>query len=103
MASDNPLLDLGAPPIACYVVTDIETDGPTPGENSMRSFASAVVMADGTLGETFAATLIPLPEAAPHPRTLAWFLKNPEAWKNATANPEEPGAVMQRYVAWLRH
>ena len=35
------LLDLGAPPIACFVVTDIETDGPTPGENSMRSFASA--------------------------------------------------------------
>jgi hypothetical protein len=91
-----------APPIACFVVTDIETDGPTPGENSMRSFASAVLLADGMPGRTFAAALHPLPAAEPHPMTLAWFKQNPEAWQNATANPEEPQAVMRRYVDWLR-
>lgn len=30
-----------------YVVTDIETDGPWPGANSMRSFASVAVNAEG--------------------------------------------------------
>lgn len=98
----NQIQDPCTPPVACYVVTDIETDGPTPGENSMRSFASAVVLPDGTLGETFAAALHPLPGAEPHPKTLAWFLQNPEAWKNATENPEDPAAVMRRYIAWLR-
>jgi hypothetical protein len=94
--------DLGHPKIACYVVTDIETDGPSVGTHSMRSFASAVVLQDGELGDTFAAALHPLPGAAPDPRTLAWFQQHPEAWENATANPEDPGEVMRRYAAWLR-
>ena len=92
----------GADNIACYVVTDIETDGPDPGPNSMRSFASAVLLADGTLGGTFSGTLEPLPGAQPHPQTLAWFLQNPEAWANATSNPEPPTAVMHCYADWLR-
>lgn len=96
------ILDSGADPVACYVVTDIETDGPVPGVNSMRSFASAVVLANGTLAGTFSAVLHPLAGSEPHPRTLAWFLGNPEAWKNATTDPEDPAAVMQRYLAWLR-
>jgi hypothetical protein len=94
---------LGQPVVACYVVTDIETDGPDPGPNSMRSFASAVVLADGAPGGTFTATLEPLPGAEPHPQTLAWFLQNPEAWANATSNPEAPDRVMRRYAQWLRH
>lgn len=98
----NQTADPAAMGIACYVVTDIETDGPTPGENSMRSFASAVVLADGTIGGTFAAALHPLAGAEPHPKTLAWFQQNPEAWKNATADPEDPAIVMRRYVNWLR-
>lgn len=89
--------------IASYVVTDIETDGPEPGCHSMRSFASAVVLADGTPGGTFTATLAPLAGAEPHPQTLAWFLQNPEAWENATSNPEDPSIVMRRYVGWLRN
>ena len=31
-----------------YVVTDVELDGPWPGINSMRSFASVAISADGT-------------------------------------------------------
>ncbi|MFH9352772.1 hypothetical protein [Kitasatospora sp. NPDC017646] len=35
-----------------YVVTDIEVDGPWPGANSMRSFASVATTMDGrTFGE----------------------------------------------------
>ena len=40
-----------------YISTDIETDGPIPGVNSMLSFASAAFLADKTLIGTFSANL----------------------------------------------
>jgi hypothetical protein len=47
-----------------YVSTDIETDGPVPGLNSMLSFASAAYLADKTLVRTFSANLETLGVAA---------------------------------------
>lgn len=49
-----------------YVVTDIEVDGPWPGPNSMRSFASVAVTLDGTEHGRFEAVLEELPGAAPN-------------------------------------
>ena len=46
-----------------YVSTDVETDGPIPGINSLLSFASAAYRADKTLLGTFTANLEPLPGA----------------------------------------
>ena len=85
-----------------YVVTDIETDGPWPGPNSMRSFASVAVTADGTEHGVFEAVLEPLPGAAPNPRTLAWFHTQPEAWAAATTDPQPVAEVMKAFVAWVR-
>ena len=85
-----------------YVVTDVELDGPWPGINSMRSFASVAISADGTEHGRFEAVLEPLPGTAPDARTLAWFADHPEAWHAATTSPEPVVAVMERYVAWLR-
>lgn len=85
-----------------YVVTDIEVDGPWPGPNSMRSFASVAVDADGTELGTFEAVLEPLPGAAPNPDTLAWFRTQPEAWAAATTDPRPVPEVMAGYVDWLR-
>ena len=49
----GPRHDLGVDSRAAdpwtYVVTDVELDGPWPGINSMRSFASVAVTADGEL------------------------------------------------------
>lgn len=85
-----------------YVVTDVELDGPWPGINSMRSFASVAVSADGTEHGRFEAVLDPLPGTAPDARTLEWFATQPEAWAAATIDPEPVPQVMQRYVAWLQ-
>lgn len=84
-----------------YVVTDIEVDGPWPGPNSMRSFASVAVSVDGTEHGRFEAVLEPLPGAAPDERTLAWFETLPEVWAAATTDPVAPGEVMARYAAWV--
>ncbi|HEY9537859.1 MAG TPA: exonuclease domain-containing protein [Kiloniellaceae bacterium] len=87
---------------AVYVVTDIEVNGPTPGEHSMLAFASvAVDHAGGELG-SFEAVLETLPEAGEDPITIDWFRGFPDAWAAATTNPGPPSEVMQRYAAWLR-
>ena len=78
-----------------YVVTDIEADGPTPGENSMLSFASVAIDETGTLLAEFETILKPLVNARPHPATLAWFQTQPEAYAAATQNPKSPEVEMQ--------
>src|SRR3546814_4199075 len=81
---------------AVYVVTDIEVNGPTPGEHSMLAFASvAVDHAGGELG-SFEAVLETLPEAGEDPITIDWFRGFPDAWAAATTNPGPPSEVMQR-------
>lgn len=83
-----------------FVVTDIEVDGPWPGSNSMRSFASVAVTAAGRqLGE-FEAVLEPLPGAQPNPDTYAWFQTVPEAWAAATRSPRPVPDVMEDFAAW---
>lgn len=85
-----------------YVVTDIEVDGPWPGPNSMRSFASVAVRADGREVDTFEAVLEPLPGAAPNPDTLAWFEQHhPDAWAACTTDPEPVPTVLARWVDWI--
>ena len=85
-----------------YVVTDIEADGPTPGENSMLSFASVAVGENGTEFGSFESVLQSLPEAAPHERTLAWFKTQPEAYAAATRDPQSAEFEFKRYRHWVR-
>src|SRR5208337_796411 len=85
-----------------YVSTDIETDGPIPGPNSMLSFGSAAYRADKTLLDTFSANLETLPEANPDPKTMAWWRDNAGAYAATRTDLEQPEAAMRRYVAWLK-
>jgi hypothetical protein len=85
-----------------YVSTDIETDGPVPGLNSMFSFGSAAYLADKTLLQTFSANLETLPEASGNPETMAWWQTQPEAWEACRKNLQAPSIVMPQYVSWLK-
>jgi hypothetical protein len=85
-----------------YVSTDVETDGPIPGPNSMLSFASAAYLADKTLVGTFSANLETLPGATGDPVTMAWWDQHREAWAAARSDPEDPTVAMRRYVRWLK-
>lgn len=85
-----------------YISTDVETDGPIPGVNSMLSLGSAAYLEDKTLVDTFYVNLELLPEASPDPRTMAWWQKEPEAWAQCRENPEDPKEAMKNYRRWLR-
>jgi DNA polymerase III alpha subunit (gram-positive type) len=85
-----------------YVSTDVETDGPIPGVNSMLSFGSAAYRADKTLVSTFAANLETLPGAVANPKTMAWWQTQPEAWKAHRQDLQPPQTAMKNYLAWLK-
>jgi hypothetical protein len=85
-----------------YISTDVETDGPIPGPNSMLSFASAAYRADKTLLDTFTTNLHLLPEAMPDAKTMDWWRENQAAYDATRINLEEPAAAMRRYVDWLK-
>lgn len=56
-------------PPEIYVSTDVESDGPIPGPNSMLSFGSVALDAEGTLHGEYSANLLELRGAvgeAPH-------------------------------------
>ena len=84
-----------------YISTDVETDGPIPGPNSMLSMGSAAYTADKQLVSTFSANLELLEGATPDPKTAAWWATQPEAWAACRTDPEAPDAAMKRYVAWI--
>ena len=85
-----------------YVSTDIETDGPAPGLNSMLSFASAAYLADKTLVRTFSANLETLGGASADPATMAWWKSQPLAWQACRRNLQPPVLIMPQYVSWLK-
>lgn len=84
-----------------YVSTDIESDGPIPGANSMLSFGSAAFLPDGTMHGTFSANLETLPDAVAGHAAMEWWGRNPKAWAACRANAQDPKEAMSRYVGWL--
>lgn len=84
-----------------FVVTDIESDGPTPLHNSMLSFASVALDADGNRHGEFEAVLTPRADRHPNPDTMAWWQTQPEAWVAATTGAEAPEVVMPRFAEWV--
>ena len=85
-----------------YVSTDIETDGPIPGPNSMLSFGSAAFTAEGKLLSTFEANLETLPGAAGNPKTMEWWESQPEAWAACRENLRDPAEALRAYVTWIK-
>ncbi|NKB55846.1 MAG: DNA polymerase III subunit epsilon [Alphaproteobacteria bacterium] len=85
-----------------YVVTDVEVDGPTPGENSMLSFASVAVDEQAQEVDEFEAVLDRLDGATSDAITMAWFRSQPEVLAAATLNPKPASDVITLFVNWVR-
>lgn len=86
-----------------YISTDVEADGPIPGQNSMLSFGCAAYLKNKTLLATFEANLQTLEGANPDPQTQQWWQTQPAAWAYCRKNPEPPQAAMQRFTQWLNN
>lgn len=84
-----------------YVSTDIETNGPIPGEYSMLSFGSAAFTKDKKIVSTFSANLETLPGAKEDAETMQWWQNQPEAWIECQKNKQAPEKAMKEYVKWL--
>src|SRR5689334_10128721 len=84
-----------------YIVTDIESDGPLPGRNSMLSLASVACDSQGKEISAFEANLHTLPGAAQDPDTMKWWATEPAAWAYCHENRREPAAAMKEYGNWL--
>ncbi|MBN2484215.1 MAG: 3'-5' exoribonuclease [Candidatus Omnitrophica bacterium] len=85
-----------------YVSTDIETDGPIPGEFSMLSFGSAAFTAQKEKIATFTVNLQPLPGARQDPETMKWWETQKTAWEESRRDPETPQDAMKKYLRWLK-
>lgn len=85
-----------------YVCTDIETDGPSPGQYSMLSLASVAFRLDKSILGTFQRNLEPLPGARQAPKNMEFWRNNPQAWAACRRTPVAPSKVMQDYSQWLR-
>lgn len=84
-----------------YISTDIEADGPIPGEYSMLSLGSVALDEDGKILGKFYKKLKTLEHAKQHPQTIEFWNKNKKAYAEATSNPESPEKVMKEYSNWL--
>jgi hypothetical protein len=86
-----------------YISTDVETDGPIPGPNSMLSLGAAAFSLKGMLGKPFQVNLSPLPEAQPDPDTEAWWKTQPkDVYDACRTDPQDPKVAMQKYVEWIK-
>lgn len=84
-----------------YVSTDIEADGPIPGEYSMLSFASVAFDEQGNTISSFTRNLMTLPDAKEDPDTMAFWERNKEAWEACRRNVTLPHLAMRDYWNWL--
>jgi hypothetical protein len=85
-----------------YISTDVESDGPIPGVNSMLSFASAAFLPDKTMVGTFSANLELLEGAKGDAKTMEWWKTQPEAWAACRADTQAPEAAMRKYADWIK-
>jgi hypothetical protein len=84
-----------------YVSIDIEALGPVPGLYSMISLGAVAFERDGAELGTWRANLRELPGTNRHPDTMAFWAEQPEAWRLATENPQEPPVAMADFADWV--
>ncbi|MEK6818736.1 MAG: hypothetical protein AABY10_02270 [Nanoarchaeota archaeon] len=86
-----------------YISTDIEANGPIPGDYSMLSIGSVAIGDNGQILDKFYRKLTPLKNSKQHHQTMGFWEKNKEAYLEATSNPEDPQKVMNDYADWLEN
>jgi hypothetical protein len=77
-----------------YIMVDVESDGPIPGDYSMICFGAIIV--DPTLDRTFYGQLRPISEKwIPEALAVSGFTRE------ETLGFDDPTAVMERFASWV--
>ncbi len=78
-----------------YIMVDVETDGPIPGDYSMISFGAILV--DEQLNKTFYGKLKPISSTfIPEALAVSGFTRE------ETQSFNDPKTVMENFAAWLK-
>jgi hypothetical protein len=85
-----------------YISTDIEADGPIPGDFSMLSLGAVALTSDGEEISSFSINLEELEGASQDPHTMGLWKSQPEAWRACREGMVAPKLAMQRYDSWVR-
>lgn len=87
-----------------FFSVDIESNGPTPGLNSMLSFGAVAIEASGKVHGEFIANLLPLPGTEPDPAVTEWWRQQSTEALAALTSPEPESApiVMSRFIKWVK-
>src|SRR5215208_6459509 len=92
--------DMLPPPI--YVITDVEVNGPTPGQHSMLAFASVACSERGKVLAEFHANLEEIAGLSSDPDTMEWWHRNPEAREQIAIERVLPSVAIRHYVTWVK-
>lgn len=94
MESPKPLL---------FLSFDIESDGPSPGLNSMLAMGWAGFDEQGQLVFEYEANLKPLPDAYPNVKTMTWWRQpeNAVAWEYLQKNQRDPAEVCREFASQM--
>lgn len=87
-----------------YFSTDIESDGPIPGPNSMLSIGCVAFDQNGVELGCFSRNLELLPGASGDPDTMVWWSKpeNKSAWEACRKDLVLPEQAMKEFVSWVK-
>ena len=85
-----------------YVSTDVETDGPIPGEYSLLSFGSVAFNLDKSIISTFSANVETLPGARQDAETMKWWATQGNAWEVCRKDTKPPQVAMKEYSDWFK-
>ncbi|MBP9682341.1 MAG: 3'-5' exoribonuclease [Bacteriovorax sp.] len=86
-----------------YLSTDVETDGPIPGINSMLSFASVAMDEKKNILGEFEANLHLIHGAKSDPKTMSWWneRENSSAFATTRVNLKSADEAMPDYLKWI--
>lgn len=84
-----------------YISTDVETNGPIPGINSMLSLASVAMDDNGNEISMFEINLKEIEGTVASKNTMEWWATNEAAYKETRHNIVDPEIAIAQYYDWL--
>lgn len=87
--------------IRTYISADIETNGMVAGLHSMISLGCSAHNQQGEQISEFEINILPYKDLKEDPKTMKWWKRFPEQYKQATLNPINPETAAIQFTNWV--